>query len=99
MIKLTLKDGSVKEVEEGLSYIEIAKGLSTSLAKQVVVAKVDGKLVDLGDICKKDCNLEFVVKTDKEAFEVLNHSTAHLLANAVKDKVNELIEEDECEDE
>ncbi|MCR5786384.1 MAG: threonine--tRNA ligase [Acholeplasmatales bacterium] len=85
MIKLTLKDGSVKEVEEGLSYIEIAKGLSSSLAKQVVVAKVDGQLVDLGDICQKDCNLEFIVKGDKEAFDVLNHSTAHLLANAVKE--------------
>ena len=85
MIKLTLKDGSVKEVEEGLSYIEIAKQLSNSLAKQCVVAKVDGVLVDMSDKALKDCNLEFVVKGDKEAFEVLNHSTAHLLANAVKE--------------
>ena len=85
MIKLTLKDGSVKEVEEGLSYIEVAKSLSSSLAKQCVVAKVDGKLVDLADKVDHDANLEFVVKGDKEAFEVLNHSAAHLLANAVFD--------------
>ena len=85
MIKLTLKDGSVKEVEEELSYIEVAKSLSSSLAKQCVVAKVDGKLVDLADKVDHDANLEFVVKGDKEAFEVLNHSAAHLLANAVFD--------------
>jgi threonyl-tRNA synthetase len=85
MIKITLKDGSQKEVESGLSYIEIAKQLSSSLAKSCVVAKVDGVLVDLSDKAEKDCNLEFVVKGDKEAFEVLNHSTAHLLANAVKE--------------
>ena len=85
MIKITLKDGSVKEVEEGLSYIEVAKLLSSSLAKQCVVAKVDGQLVDLSDKVNHDCNLEFVVKGDKEAFDVLNHSAAHLLANAVFD--------------
>lgn len=85
MIRLTLKDGSVREVEEGLSYIEVAKSLSSSLAKQCVAAKVDGNLVDLGDKVTHDANLEFVVKGDKEAFEILNHSAAHLLANAVFD--------------
>ncbi len=85
MIKITLKDGTVKEVSENLSFIEIAKSLSTSFAKTCVVAKVDGQLRDLGDICDKDCKLEFVTKEDKEAFEVLNHSCAHLLANACKE--------------
>ncbi len=85
MIKITLKDGTVKEVSENLSYIEIAKLLSTSFAKTCVVAKVNGVLTDLGDICTSDCALEFVTKTDKEAFEVLNHSAAHLLANACKE--------------
>jgi len=85
MIKITLKDGTVKEVSENLSYIEIAKLLSTSFAKTCVVAKVNGVLTDLGDICTSDCALEFVTKSDKEAFEVLNHSAAHLLANACKE--------------
>ncbi len=85
MIKLTLKDSSVKEVEEGLSYIEIAKGISTSFAKTCVAAKVNGKLVNLSDKALEDENLEFITKDSKEAFEILNHSCAHLLANAVND--------------
>ena len=83
MIKLTLKDGSVKEVESGLSYIEIAKSLSSSLAKQCVAAKVNDKLVNLSDIANSDCKVEFITKDMKEAFAILNHSCAHLLANAV----------------
>lgn len=83
MIKLTLKDGSVKEVESGLSYIEIAKSLSSSLAKQCVAAKVDDKLVNLSDIANSDSKVEFITKDMKEAFAILNHSCAHLLANAV----------------
>ncbi len=85
MIKLTLKDSSVKEVESGLSYIEIAKSLSSSLAKSCVAAKANGKLVNLSDKAVEDQTLEFITKDSKEAFEILNHSCAHLLANAVAD--------------
>ncbi len=85
MIKLTLKDSSVKEVESGLSYIEIAKSLSSSLAKSCVAAKANGKLVNLADKAVEDQTLEFITKDSKEAFEILNHSCAHLLANAVAD--------------
>lgn len=85
MIKLTLKDSSVKEVESGLSYIEIAKSLSSSLAKSCVAARANGKLVNLSDKAVEDETLEFITKDSKEAFEILNHSCAHLLANAVND--------------
>ena len=85
MIKLTLKDSSVKEVESGLSYIEIAKSLSSSLAKNCVAARANGKLVNLSDKAVEDQTLEFITKDSKEAFEILNHSCAHLLANAVND--------------
>lgn len=85
MIKLTLKDSSVKEVESGLSYIEIAKSLSSSLAKSCVAARANGKLVNLSDKAVEDQTLEFITKDSKEAFEILNHSCAHLLANAVND--------------
>lgn len=84
MVKVTLKDGSVKEVESGKLIIEIARDLSQSLAKKCVVARVDGALVDLKSPLTKDCSLELITNDLPEAFEVLNHSCAHLLAQAVK---------------
>ena len=83
MIKITLKDGSVKEFEDSVYVIEIAKAISPSFAKKCVVASVNGKLTDLGDKITEDCNVEFITNDSKEAFEVLNHSTAHLLAQAM----------------
>lgn len=83
MIKITLPDGSVKEVENGTMPIQVAKELSPSLAKKCVVAKVDGELVNLCDPICKDAKLELITTDAKEAFEVLNHSTAHLLAQAI----------------
>lgn len=84
MVKVTLKDGSVKEVESGKLIIELARDLSQSLAKKCVVARVDGALVDLKSPLTKDCSLELITNDLPEAFEVLNHSCAHLLAQAVK---------------
>lgn len=85
MIKITLKDGSIKEVEKGSLVIQVAKELSSSLAKKCVVGKVNGELVDLSTPLNDDCTLELITTDDKEiAFEVINHSCAHLLAQAVK---------------
>ena len=84
MVKVTLKDGSVKEVESGKLIIELARDLSQLLAKKCVVARVDGALVDLKSPITKDCSLELITNDLPEAFEVLNHSCAHLLAQAVK---------------
>lgn len=83
MVKVTLKDGSQIDVEEGRLVIEVAKSLSTSLAKKCVVGKLDGKLVDLKTPIEKDATLELVTLDDPEAFEVLNHSCAHLMAQAM----------------
>ncbi len=84
MLKITLKDGSTIDVEEGKLIIEVAKNISSSLAKNSVVAKLDGNLVDLKTPITKDCSLELVTLEDPEAFPVLNHSCAHLLAQAMK---------------
>ncbi len=84
MLKITLKDGSTIDVEEGKLIIEVAKSISSSLAKNSVVAKLDGNLVDLKTPITKDCSLELVTLEDPEAFPVLNHSCAHLLAQAMK---------------
>ena len=84
MIKIKLIDGSVKEVEAGKLVIEFAKELSPSLAKKCVCAKVDSNLVDLKYPLTEDCTLELVLQDSKDAFEVLNHSCAHLLAQAMQ---------------
>ncbi|MDE6656296.1 MAG: threonine--tRNA ligase [Anaeroplasmataceae bacterium] len=83
MLKVSLKDGSIKEVEEGKLIIEVAKELSSSLAKKACVAKEDDVLVDLKTPLVKDCKLELILLEDKEAVDVLNHSCAHLLAHAM----------------
>ena len=83
MIKITFLDGNIKEYEEGISAIEIAKGISSSLAKKCVAAKVNGEIVELNRRILHDASLELLTQDSKEAFEVLNHSTAHLMAEAI----------------
>ena len=83
MIKITLKDGSVKEVEAGKLVIEFAKELSPSLAKKCVCAVLNDELVDLKTPINSDATLELVLQGDSRAFEVLNHSCAHLVAQAM----------------
>ena len=84
MIKVVLKDGSVKEIEQGKLVIEVAKEISPSLAKKSLVGKINGVLVDLKTPINEDCNLELVLIDDAEGLDVLNHSCAHLLAHAMK---------------
>ena len=84
MINITLKDGSVKSIEAAKLVIDFAKELSVSLAKKCVCAVVNGQLVDLKHELNEDCQLELVLNDDPRAFEVLNHSCAHLLAHAMK---------------
>ena len=83
MLELKLPDGSVKNVEEGALPIVIAKEISPSLAKKCVVAKLNGKLIDLNEPIKVSGDFELITTDSPVAFEVLNHSTAHLLAQAV----------------
>jgi threonyl-tRNA synthetase len=84
MIKVTFLDGSIREFEKGIKVEDIAKALSVSLAKKVVCALVDGEFVELNRSIQQDISLELIMKEDKRALEIFNHSCAHLLANAVK---------------
>ena len=84
MYKVTLIDGSIKEVEEKTLIIQVLKEISPSLAKQAIVAKVNGELVDLKDEITSDITLEAILPGSKEAFEVINHSCAHLVAQAMQ---------------
>lgn len=84
MVKITLKDGSVKEVERGTLIIELAKELSPSLAKKCICANLNHRLVDLKTPLTEDAELELILQNDERAFEVINHSCAHLLAQAMQ---------------
>jgi len=84
MIKITFPDGSIKEFEKGISIEEIAGSISSGLKKSSVAGYVNDELYDLNRPIDKDATVRIVTKKDQDAFEVLNHSAAHLLAQAVK---------------
>jgi len=83
MVKIKLPDGNVKEFEEKLNVFQVAKSISNSLAKKAVAAKVDGKLVDMTYVLDKEVSLEIITPDTKEGIEIIRHSTAHLMAQAV----------------
>src|SRR5690606_8475641 len=83
MIKITLPDQSVRQLESGLTGADIAALLSKSLAKKAVAMRVDGVLCDLSDPLTKDVQLEIITRTDPEALELIRHDAAHVMAEAV----------------
>ncbi len=84
MAKVALKDGKVIEIEPGKNYSDVAVMISPSFRKKVLAVKVNGVLEDLSREVEGEVNVDFVTLTDPEAYEILNHSCAHLLAQAVK---------------
>jgi threonyl-tRNA synthetase len=83
MINIKLPDGSVKQVPRGTSALEIARSISPRLADAAMVAKVDGRLVDLARPIEQDAEVRILTDRDPEALEVYRHSSAHLMAAAV----------------
>ena len=84
MIKITFPDGSIKEYEKGITTIEIAKLISPGLAKKTVAGKINGEVVEANRAINNDATFEIITKDNPIAFEILNHSTAHLMAQAIK---------------
>ena len=84
MIAITLPDGSRREFEQSLSVADVATSIGPGLAKAALAGKVDGKLVDTSHRIDRDVSLEIVTEKHPDALEVLRHSTAHLLAQAVQ---------------
>lgn len=82
-MKITFLDGNIKEFGVGTSALEIAKSISSSLAKKCVAAKVNDVVIDLNRAIEHDATLQLITQDDVEAIEVLNHSTAHLMAEAI----------------
>ena len=83
-MKITLKDGSVKEYAEAKSVYDIAKDISEGLARVACAGEVDGKVVDLRTEIKDDCTLNIVTANDDEGLKVIRHTASHVLAQAVK---------------
>ena len=84
MINVKLKDGSVREIEEGSNIYELAKSLSKNLSKSAVVGEVNGTLVDLSYKLKNNDEVNILTFEDEKAVEVMRHSTSHVMAQAVK---------------
>ncbi len=83
-IHVTLPDGSVKAFESGVTVEDVAASISPSLKKQAVAGKVDGHVVDLNREIEKDATVKILTLKDEEGLEVYRHSTAHLMAQAIK---------------
>lgn len=82
-MKIKLRD-EIREFDKGVSVLDIAKSISEGLARMAVCGKIDGELVDLNKPLENDCSLEIITTKSDEYKEVLRHSTAHVLAQAVK---------------
>ena len=83
-MKVTLKDGSVKEFESSVSVLDAAKSISEGLARAACAGKVNGEVVDLRTELVEDCELEILTCKDAEGLRVLRHTASHVMAQAVK---------------
>lgn len=82
-MKITFEDGSIKEYEDGINLFVIGKYLGNNIAKEAVAGKIDGVPVDMSTVLNHDAKVEFILRDSQEGEEILRHSTAHLMAQAV----------------
>jgi threonyl-tRNA synthetase len=85
MLQVTLPDGSVRPFEKPVSVAEVARAIGPGLAKAALAGKVNDKLVDTSYCVASDANVAIVTDKDREGLDIIRHSTAHLLAHAVKE--------------
>jgi threonyl-tRNA synthetase len=85
MVKITLPDGSTRQFENAPSVLDVAAALGPGLARAALAGRVNGKLVDASFRIEQDAELAIVTERDKDGVDILRHSTAHLLAYAVKE--------------
>jgi threonyl-tRNA synthetase len=85
MVTLTFPDGARREFQNGISGLDIAKGISPSLAKRTVAMALDGEVMDLTDPINRDAKIEFVSRDDPRAIELIRHDAAHVMAEAVQE--------------
>ena len=92
MLKITLKDGSIREVEEGTKILDFVKTVSNSLAKKVLAAKMDGKTVDLTTPLTKDGAIEFLTFEDADGRWAFRHTASHIMAQAIQHLYGEKVQ-------
>ncbi len=85
MPNITLPDGSVRSFESPVSVAQVAASIGAGLAKAALAGKVDGRLVDTSHVMSEDSALAIVTEKDADGLDIIRHSTAHLLAYAVKE--------------
>jgi threonyl-tRNA synthetase len=85
MLVVTLPDGSKREFDAAVRVLDVAQSIGSGLAKAALAGMVDGKIVDLSHVINKDSQLAIITDKSPEALEIVRHSTAHLLAYAVKE--------------
>jgi threonyl-tRNA synthetase len=84
MVALTFPDGARREFPDNITGLDVAKGISPSLAKRTVAMALDGVLTDLADPIARDAKIEFVSREDPRALELIRHDAAHVMAEAVQ---------------
>lgn len=83
MINITLPDGNIKSFEQAPTGLDVAKSISEGLARNCVAMDLDGKLVDLDTVIPADSKVRLIKTGDREALEILRHSAAHVMAQAI----------------
>ncbi len=84
MLVITLPDGSKREFNSSVTVMDVAQSIGSGLAKATLAGKVNGKVVDASFLIEQDAELQIITAKDEEGIDVIRHSTAHLLAQAVK---------------
>ena len=85
MLTVTLPDGSQRQYDAPLTVADVAQSIGAGLAKAALAGRVDGKLVDTSFVIDKDATVSIITDKDPEALDIIRHSTAHLMAQAVKE--------------
>ena len=84
MLKITLPDGSAREYESPVTVMQIAESIGAGLAKAALAARVNGELVDASTLVSADADVAIITERDRDGLEVIRHSCAHLMAQAVQ---------------
>jgi threonyl-tRNA synthetase len=84
VIEITLPDGSIREFDNPVTVMDVAKSIGSGLAKATLAGEVDGKLVDASHVINTNASLSIVTDKDEKGIEIIRHSTAHLMAQATQ---------------
>ena len=84
MLEVTLPDGSKRQYDAALSVAQIAESIGAGLAKAALAGRINGELVDLSTIVERDAEIAIITERDSDGLEVIRHSCAHLMAQAVQ---------------